>query len=117
MDSYSELKDIPVLRVRAEMKGKGPAAAFELLESRLPTLKGRHFYGSFRVLEGGEEYHACVERIPTDDPSKMNLEEGVIPGGLYARRKLTGWRDELSRLPAIVLKSVVFPAPLGPRTT
>jgi hypothetical protein len=90
-DTYVELQDTPVMRVRADMKGGGPAAAMSLLESRLPTLKGRRFYGIFRVLPDGEEYYASVVRIDTDDPNGMHLETGVIPGGRYARRKIMNW--------------------------
>jgi len=92
MDTIVELQDTPVMRIRADMKGKGPSAAFEQLESRLPTLKGRRFYGAFRKLaDGEEEYYACVEQIESDDPVKMRLETGTIPGGKYASRKIVGW--------------------------
>lgn len=100
VDRYVELQDIPVLRVRADMSGAGPSAAFDLLESRLPTIKRRRFYGSFLITEQGEEYFACVERISTDDPSKMRVGEGVIPGGLYARRKFPDWAKNLQQLPS-----------------
>jgi hypothetical protein len=59
------------LRVKADMKRKGPSAAFNLLESKLPTIKGRKFYGTFRPTPGGEEYYACVVRVDSDDPEKM----------------------------------------------
>jgi len=36
---YLELQEMPVLRVRADMKGKGPSAAFDLLESKLSTFE------------------------------------------------------------------------------
>ncbi len=73
-DNYIvELDDIPVLPVRADMKGKGPSAAFDLLESKLPTLKGRKFPGTFceREDKEEEEYYACVAQIESDDPAKM----------------------------------------------
>jgi len=101
LDIYVELTDIPVLRIRADMKGDGPRAAFDRLESKLPTLKGRRFYGTFQVLEDGEEYFACVELIGTDDPTSMQVERGVIPGGLYARRKLMDWQNKISSLPTL----------------
>jgi len=66
--SYVELQEIPVLRVKADMKGKGPSAAFNLLESKLPTIKGRKFYGTFQFKLDGEEYYACAARIDSDDP-------------------------------------------------
>lgn len=94
IDSFVELSEIPVMRVRADMKGKGsagPADAMWRLESKLTTLKGRKFYGTFRDTPEGEEYFACVAMIDSDDPIKMQLEAGVIPGGKYARRKVLGW--------------------------
>jgi len=100
-NSYVELQVIPVLRVKADMKGKGPSAAFDLLESRLPSLKCRKFYGTFQFKPDGEEYYACVARIDSDDPGKMQLETGVIPGGWYAHRKLMDWEKNLSKLPSL----------------
>src|SRR5438094_10020892 len=98
--TYVELQEIPVLRVRAEMKGKGPSATFNLLESKLQTIKGRKFYGTFQPTPDGEEYYACVARIDSDDPEKMQLETGTIPGGWYARRRFPEWEKNLSKLPA-----------------
>jgi len=90
-----------VLRVKADMKGKGPSAAFNLLESKLQTLKGRKFYGTFQFTPDGEEYYACVVRIDSDDPGKMQLETGVIPGGLYVRTKLPDWEKKIAQLPSL----------------
>ena len=104
MDSIVELQEIPVMRVRADMKGKGPSAAFDLLESKLPSLKGRRFYGTFRMLANGEEeYYACVRMVDGDDPGAMQLESGLIPGGRYARRRVMGWERVIreGRLPAL----------------
>jgi hypothetical protein len=83
------------------MNAKGPSAAFDLLESRLPTLKGRKFYGTFELTPEGEHYYACVIRIDSDDPEKMGLETGVIPGGWYARCKLDDWQKNISKLPGL----------------
>jgi hypothetical protein len=91
MDTYVERSPTEVLRVRADMKGSGPAGAMRLLESKLPSLKGRKFYGAFRLLEDGEEYFACVERLAEDDPARIDVDLGVLPGGLFVRRKLTDW--------------------------
>jgi hypothetical protein len=91
MDTYVERSEVEVLRVKADMKGSGPSGAMRLLESKLSSLKGRKFYGAFRLLEDGEEYFACVERIASDEPTRMGLEVGTLPGGLYVRRKLNDW--------------------------
>lgn len=87
---YIQLPDIEVMRVKADMRD-GPPAAFDVLESKLPTLKGRKFYGTFQSTDNGEEYWACVARIEEDDPKAMQLETGVLPGGWYARRKVQDW--------------------------
>jgi len=103
MDSFVERAEVEVLRVLADWKGGGPAEAMRRLEARLPSLKGRRFYGTFRLLAEGEEYFACVEKFAADDPGAMGLEVGVIPGGLYARRKVFEWEKVIAagRLGAI----------------
>ena len=91
---YIELRDVPVLRVKADMKGKGPPAAFKELESKLPTLKGRRFYGIFQSApERAEEYWACVAMVEGDDPVALRLETGVIKGGWYPRRRVVNWEQ------------------------
>jgi hypothetical protein len=97
-ETYVEREDLPVLRVLADWNAGGPANAMARLESKLPSLKGRKFYGAFRVLPEGEEYFACVARVDTDDPEEMGLDTGVIPGGLFARRRLLDWSKDLSQL-------------------
>jgi hypothetical protein len=96
MDTYVERSETQVLRVQADMNGSGPAGAMRFLESKLPSLKGRKFYGAFRLLEEGEEYFACVEPVAGDDPYRMGLDVGVLPGGLYVRRKLSDWVNLIS---------------------
>jgi hypothetical protein len=103
MDSYVERTEVEVLRVLADMKGGGPAEAMQKLEAKLPSIKGRRFYGLFRVLPEGEEYFACVEKLSTDDPVAMGLDVGRIPGGLYVRRKVLDWSKVIAegKLPSI----------------
>lgn len=96
MDTYVERPKVEVIRVRANMRGGGPAEAMQRLEAKLPSLKGRKFYGTFRLLPDGEEYFACVERLPGDDPAAMGLEVGSIPGGLYVRRKVLDWEKVIA---------------------
>jgi hypothetical protein len=100
-DPIVQLEEVPVLRLKADFQGKGPAAAFSLLETKLPSLKGRRFYGTFRFTSSGPEYYACVGRLESDDPEKMGLESSSIPGGSYARRKLMDWKSKLSELPGV----------------
>jgi len=96
MDSYVERQEVVVLRVLADWKGGGPAEAMHRLESKLPSLKGRRFYGAFRLLPEGEEYFACVEKTEGDDPFAMELDQGTIPGGLFVRRKVFDWEKVIA---------------------
>jgi hypothetical protein len=100
-ESYVELDRFPVLRLKADFPGKGPSEAFGRLEEKLGSLKGRKFYGTFRMTPSGPEYHACVARLPEDQPSRLGVEEGEIDGGLYARRKLQDWHDHIAEIPKI----------------
>jgi hypothetical protein len=105
-ETFVQLATIPVLRVRADWNGGGPAAAMAILESKLSTLKGRKFYGTFRPTPAGEEYFACVGRVDSDDPALLGLEAGEIPGGWYARRKIRDWERDISQL-AVQFKDMV----------
>jgi hypothetical protein len=100
-DAFVERAEVPVLRVKADVEGSGPPGAFAQLESKLPTLRGRRFYGTFRLKDGVEEYYACVERIARDDPLAWEVETGVIPGGLYLRRRLVGSEEHIPHLPRL----------------
>jgi hypothetical protein len=113
-----ERPEIEVLRVRADMKGAGPVAAFALLESKIHTLRGRRFYGTFQFKAHGEEYYACVEKVDSDNPVTWSVEAGVIPGGLYLRRKLAGSEDNIPQLPRHfreMLESSEAPPPPPPQ--
>lgn len=88
------LDDISVLFVRAEGGPAGARKAFDALEGKLPTLKGRKFYGA--VQDG--EYRACVALAPGDDPAAWGFETGVLPGGRYARAKLADWRSQVHEI-------------------
>ncbi len=81
-----ERPEIRVMFVRAEGGPAGSGQAFERLESCLSTLRGRRFFATCR----GTDYRACVKLAEEDDSEAMGLEEGIIPGGLYARRRLVG---------------------------
>lgn len=96
MDRYVERDEREVLRIRADRNGGGPAAAMQRLESKLPSLKGRNFYGALRLLPEGEEHFAYFEKLPGDDPDGMGLEPAKIPGGLYVRRKILDWESVIA---------------------
>jgi DNA gyrase inhibitor GyrI len=90
-----ELTDIPVLCVKAAGGLNGIKEAWERVEEPLESLQGRKFYGTY--LYEAEDYRACF-RARSDDPEFEGLERWVIPGGRYARRKLTDWREDTSQI-------------------
>ena len=50
-------------------------------------LHGRKYYGAF---DNDGEYRVCVQLREGDDPQAFGLEVGTLPGGRYARLRLTG---------------------------
>ena len=88
------LDDIPVMFVVSPSGVQGAGRAFDSLEARLPSLKGRKFYGT--LLNG--EYRSCVALEAQDAPAAMGLDTWIIPGGAYARRKLTDWTERLPEI-------------------
>ena len=65
-------------------------AAFDRLESKLPSLKGRKFYGYFDPET--EEYRACAAVIEGDrDPEALDLAKWIIPKGKYLYEKIYHW--------------------------
>jgi hypothetical protein len=85
---------ITVMYVVSPNGPEGAAEAFDRLEARLPSLKGRKFYGT--MLNG--EYRACVALEPQDKPDAMGLETWTIPGGAYIRRKLPDWPEHAAEI-------------------
>jgi len=88
------LADIGVMFVVSPSGPQGAGEAFDRLEARLPSLKGRKFYGT--MLNG--EYRACVALETQDAPAAMGLETWTIPGGVYARRKLERWQERTTEI-------------------
>jgi len=88
------LDDVRVMFLVSPSGPQGAGEAFDRLEARLPSLKGRKFYGT--MLNG--EYRACVALETQDAPAAMGLETWTIPGGAYARRKLEGWSERLAEI-------------------
>src|SRR5688572_17326882 len=92
----STLSEIPMMYIVAEGGTAGARDAFNKLEGKLPSLKGRKFYGIFQPETG--EYRACVAIESGDDPNRMGLATGVIPGGLYFREKLKNWMNRIDEI-------------------
>ena len=59
-------------------------------------LRGRKYYGVFDA--DGDEYRVCVQLREGDDAGTLGLEVGTLPGGRYARVRLTGEPPDVCRL-------------------
>jgi hypothetical protein len=68
--------------------------AFQRLEEKLTSLKGRKFYGV--VVDG--EYRACVAIAPGDEPGSLPHPTWTLPGGKYARAKIADWETHRQRI-------------------
>jgi hypothetical protein len=91
-----DLPETPVMYVESDRGLAGAAQAFDRLEARFPSLKGRKFYGTF-VPPGGP-YRACVAMAPGDDAAALGLPTWIIPGGRYRRGKILDWERNLPEI-------------------
>jgi len=96
MSQQVMLPAMQVMYVESSTGLAGASEAFDRLEARFPSLKGRKFYGTFEP--PGGPYRACTAIEPGDDAPALGLEMWVIPGGTYTRRKLLNWQ---TRIPEI----------------
>ena len=88
-----EREDVTVMFKRVADKQSAITAAWAELEQKVGSLRGRKFYGVFydkALLNDCAEYHVCVQVRDDDDPAKLGLEVGTVPGGRYARVRLEG---------------------------
>jgi len=94
------LEPIHVMFVKAVGGTSGAPHAFDTLESKLPSLRGRKFYATYDPLT--KEYRACVQTLPGEEAKSFGLESGTIPGGKFVKKKVTDWQSKIPQLPGIV---------------
>ncbi len=82
----------------AVVGAKNSEAAFQAVEKKLGTMKGRKFYGLLYGKPDDGEYFACVEKLRDDDPKTLGLEVREIPAGMYARRKIRYWYEDIASI-------------------
>jgi hypothetical protein len=93
---YVTLPDVRVMYVESTTGPAGAANAFDTLEARLPSLKGRKFYGTFQPPAG--PYRACVAIEPTDDVAALAFQTCTIPGGKFSQAKIPNWEQHLPEI-------------------
>jgi hypothetical protein len=97
-----EREPVPVMfkRVADEVEAIGQGIAE--VEAAIGPLRGRKCYGAFAA----DEYLVCVQIREGDDPAAMGLEVGSLPGGRYARVRLTGEPPQLYELIATTFQTL-----------
>jgi hypothetical protein len=77
--------DVMFIRTADDVAEFGPA--WQRLEDLVGT-HGRKFFGAF--YPSAKEYRVCVQVKEGDDPSRLGLEAGTLPGGRYLRERIRG---------------------------
>jgi hypothetical protein len=85
------LDPIRVMWVKAEGGLSGVGEAWSTLESKLPSLKGRKFYGTYH----DNVYRACVAIIDEKEAETFGLQAWTIPGGRYVRERVADYRSRV----------------------
>jgi len=97
-----EIPSIRLVVCRAEGdRGDEIKAAWRQLESKLPTLKGRKFYGLIYNDSSGSVYYAAVQPLDAEEEVALGFPSLVLNGGKYARVKLMDWTKHTEEIPAI----------------
>ena len=89
--SETERSDLAVMFVEVDDAPDQIQRAWDDLERRIGSLRGRTFIGAFR--DG--RYRASTVLRQGDDPAALRLETGTIAGGRYLRQRLRGEPDAL----------------------
>ena len=90
--------DVNLVVCRADAFPSGIKAAWDKLETKLSSLKGRKFYG-LTVYEGSQlAYFAGLEPVSDEEVALLGLPTMMIRGGKYARAKLLDWPNHTDRI-------------------
>ena len=104
MPSKATVVDVPDLKlmvVRAEEFPGGLKPAWDRLESKLASLKGRKFYGVSRYEGAQMVYFAGVMPLSDEEVKAVGLPAMTVKGGKYARAKLMDWSKHTDEIPRI----------------
>jgi hypothetical protein len=100
LPAVKQLQDLTFAYVEADGGFSGAGPAFDLLESRMETLRGRKMYGVV-YLEDPIRYLACL-LLADEKADDLGFERTMVPGGGYARALVRDWETRISELPDIV---------------
>ncbi len=100
--SLVDLPDIRLVVCRAEEFPEDIKGAWQRLESKLDSLKGRKFYGLTYVDESGLAYYAALEPLDDAEVTALGYPTRVLKGGKYARVKLPDWEQHTDEIGPIL---------------
>jgi predicted transcriptional regulator YdeE len=101
MPYKTTIVDLPEIRLmvsRADQFPSGIKAAWDRLESRLSSLKGRKFYGVSRYEGSQLTYFAGVVPTSDEEVTALGFPTMTIKGGKYARAKLLDWSNHTEKI-------------------
>jgi len=87
------IDSIKVMYVEAKGGLSGVGEAWSRLESKLPSLRKRKFYGTYR--SDHEVYRACTAIMDEKEPEKFGLSTWTIPGGKFVREKVVDYASRV----------------------
>jgi len=88
------MDELDLMYIQATSFPEGVEEAWRKLESRLPTIKRRKFFGTSRLVGEKIEYRACVVPSDESEPSRLGLDTFTIPAGNYASKNLVDWTKQ-----------------------
>ena len=91
------LQPIKILYIPSKRGISGAEEAFTKLESSLPNLKSRKFYGLVFGTPPHETYWACVA-FTTPDSAISGCKIGEIPGGKYIQERIYNWEKNIDAI-------------------
>jgi hypothetical protein len=93
--------DIELVVCRANEFPAGIKHSWERLESKLPSLKGRTFYGLTFFEDGHLVYYAGLQPVDTAEVAALGFPTMKLKGGKYARVKLMDWTQHADEIGSI----------------
>ena len=93
-----DLPDLTLMVVRVDEFPSGIKAAWDRLESKLSSLKGRKFYAASRYEGPQMAYFVGVVPASDGEVTALGLPTMTIKGGKYARAKLLDWPNHTEKV-------------------
>jgi len=93
-----DLPDLRLMVTRVDEFPSGIKTAWDRLESRLSSLKGRRFYAASRYEGSQMAYFVGVEPVSDEEIAALGLPTMTVKGGKYARAKLLDWPNHTDKI-------------------